>query len=442
VDPKRAHSPCGKRLFCAIVRSKWGNQNGNSGKKLKVQEIGCYPGKPSSEILAESGTTAPVKRPTLNQRLETEMWKCTSCGFENIDTTDKCSNCDRYNDQSQYHQQQRDIGIGNLEQHLLEMPYRDRQLICTIKPSSHSQIEFVRIFNGVAFAAFAVLAPGNAAVIAVSKIPGVSEQYEQFAHKISGRFWRAVSVIPGVSKIKNKLGEIERPFEEAAERVVEALPPRKQVDEFLNNRWESLRAYFKRRRGHFLRMPADVAEKLISFQAGHPLYDTVYAGHPLVPRIYITVASFHRYLFEEKFNELLTLLHDLGAVQVEIEHVRGYSTAITGGASFEASSLDLAASRSSRVSQSSEGRASARFLPSSTPHVSQSLVWLNYEPTWKNLGDRRLKGLTDIDIDLRYDDDFGINQDLTFKLKKQGLSLGGGFESHEQTTWKFKAKFS
>jgi len=73
------------------------------------------------------------------------------------------------------------------------------------------------------------------------------------------------------------------------------------------------------------KIPANVAEDVLQFPPGHPLYDTVYAGHPLKAPVYVPVAYFHRFLFQEKFNELLILLYSLGAVEVKIHYVRGYS---------------------------------------------------------------------------------------------------------------------
>ena len=70
-------------------------------------------------------------------------------------------------------------------------------------------------------------------------------------------------------------------------------------------------------------------------------------------------------------------------------------------------------------------------------------MWLSYEQTWKSVAEARLTGrLKEVDVELRYNDDYGINADLATKLSKLGLSLGGSFEGHEQTIYKFKATFS
>lgn len=386
-----------------------------------------------------------------------KMRKCTQCGSENTNGLEHCNNCGFSESQGMRDPPQgADVGRGDVEElDLLAIPYRDRQLLEIVKGATENpaeiRLEWVDILTGAAAGGFAVAFPaafpGAAIGVAASLIPGVSDKYEQFVHRLGGHFDKAMSGVPGFKKIEKGIESVERVVDKATEKVAEVLPARGQINDFLNSRANSLRTYFKKKPPErILRIPADLADKLICFQAGHPLYDTVYAGHPLVPRVYVTVASFHRYLFEDKFNELFTLLYSLGARQVEMNHVRGYSTAIDrkGGLSLPGvSGLDVTASGSRQLSQSSEGHLTAQFSPNGEPHIPQSLVWLPYEQTWKNVAEARLTGrLEEIDVELQYNDDYHIDKDLTINLSKRGLSLGGSFEGHEPTTWKFKAKFS
>lgn len=335
---------------------------------------------------------------------------------------------------------------------LLTIPYRDRQLLEIVKAgkeehSAEIRLEWVDILTGAVLGGlFPAAAVGIAAASLTSLIPGIGDKYGQLVDKLGGQFDKAISTVPGLEKIERGIESVDRFVGKATEKVAEVLPARAQVNDFLNRKANNLRAYFKKKTpGHILRISANLAEKIIRFQAGHPLYDTVYAGHPLVPRVYLTVASFHRYLFEDKFNELLTLLCSLGARQVEIDHVRGYSRMAAGKGGLTLPGLlgvDVGGSGSSYLSKSSEGHLTAQFSANAEPHIPESSVWLSYEQTWKNVADARLTGgLKQIDVELQYNDDYGINEDLTIKLSKLGLSLGGNFERHEQTIWKFKAEF-
>ena len=68
--------------------------------------------------------------------------------------------------------------------------------------------------------------------------------------------------------------------------------------------------------------------------------------------------------------------------------------------------------------------------------------WFEYEPTWKQIAEGRLSGgLKRIDILLRYEDDFGINAAIATSLEQLGFKIGGEFQKHEKTSWKFHGSF-
>lgn len=197
---------------------------------------------------------------------------------------------------------------------------------------------------------------------------------------------------------------------------------------------------------HFVRISADVAERIIQFPAGHPRYDMVYVGHPLRPAEYMPIATFHRRMFEDKFNELITLLSSLGATKLSISFVsnrkRRHKAAVSMNLVEE---LLTSVKGSVKVdsNSSSEGKFDADFIPVGAPSVPENLVWLDYEPTWQSVADTRLKaGLTKIDVALRYEDDFGIDAKLAIGLEGVGLSIGGEFTEFEQAVWTFQGTFS
>ena len=63
----------------------------------------------------------------------------------------------------------------------------------------------------------------------------------------------------------------------------------------------------------------------LEFPPGHPRLDTVYACHPASASTYYPLADFHRVVFEGKFAEAMTLLMALGAENIRVEHVTGWS---------------------------------------------------------------------------------------------------------------------
>lgn len=196
---------------------------------------------------------------------------------------------------------------------------------------------------------------------------------------------------------------------------------------------------------HLRKIRADLAERILSFPPGHPLYGTAYAGHPLKREVYTPLASFHRVLFEEKFNELLTLLWCLGATNVSIHYVRGYRDAF--GANAEVSlpadvPIKLGASAERQTGHNSEATLEAHFTPTGQPRVPDSTTWYPYERTWQKVAEARLSaGLKSIDLELRYDDDFGVSGEVAAGLSGVGFKLGGAFQKHERTRWRFHCSF-
>jgi hypothetical protein len=197
---------------------------------------------------------------------------------------------------------------------------------------------------------------------------------------------------------------------------------------------------------NLLRVRADLAERTFKFPPGHPLYNTVYVGHPLKPSVYTPLASFHHFLFEEKFNELLKLLWSLSATKVTINYVRGYRNAFDGsvGLSIPAEiPVKVGASFERKVSNHSEATLEASFNPVGSPRIPESTAWYAYEPTWQKIAEARLTaGLKAIDVELRYDDDFGVNSEVATTLLETGFKVGGDFQKHEQTSWKFHSSFA
>ena len=187
------------------------------------------------------------------------------------------------------------------------------------------------------------------------------------------------------------------------------------------------------------------ATSVLEFPPGHPLYETVYVGHPLRPTVYVPLASFHRACFDDKVNELFSLLIALGAASVTIRYEYGYrgttaantsiilpvQTPLTFGVGGRASSATGAA-----------GLLEARFNPTGTPQIPEECVWYPSEATWQNVARARLNGgLAEIDIELRYDDNFGIDTKVALSVTGIGFKIGGDFSKHERTLWKFHADF-
>ena len=182
----------------------------------------------------------------------------------------------------------------------------------------------------------------------------------------------------------------------------------------------------------------------LEFPPGHPMEKVIYVAHPVTPTVYFTAAQFHRVTFEHKFSEAIDLLMHLGATNIRVEHLRGWSR-------------DFAASMSAPLSQvgaeigieaGAKRQSTSRLLFEATlagetePKLPQSLVWYHHEPTWQSVANGRLKfGLRNFSLNVSYEDDFGVNAGLKIKATKAGLELGGTFEDHQATSWNIHGQF-
>ncbi len=172
----------------------------------------------------------------------------------------------------------------------------------------------------------------------------------------------------------------------------------------------------------------------------HPRDDTIYVASPVVRQEYTPLADFHRFTFENKFNELLRLLSHLGAKTIEVYHMRGW------GAEFAAHlGVHLSTSITAKVGaqrQTGQTLLYKAVLQGHTPSMPEDLKWYSNEQNWQQIVDQRLHhGLQLFSLHHTYTDDFGINTELRDKLKKVGIDLGGKFKGHTETVWRVTGEF-
>jgi hypothetical protein len=104
------------------------------------------------------------------------------------------------------------------------------------------------------------------------------------------------------------------------------------------------------------------------------------------------LADFHGYLFQQRVVEAMQMLRALGAVELDIEHIRGRSTMSEieeGRRSWTGSSGSWSNGRRRERSQ----QVLAHFeypVTAARPRLPGSLVWAMQEPLWMEIADARL----------------------------------------------------
>ena len=183
----------------------------------------------------------------------------------------------------------------------------------------------------------------------------------------------------------------------------------------------------------------------LTFPPGHPRDRVLYVGHPAVPTTYYAAAGFHHLTFEHKFAEAVELVMDLGATQLEVEHVKGWSDELAANLAVP---LPMAGAEAGLHAKQSRSHGSSALFKASlkgnaNPKLPDGLVWFPHEPTWQQLAEGRLKhGLTQFQLSVRYEDDYGIDAGLKLKAGNAGLELGGSFQEHESTVWRIEGNFA
>jgi len=177
---------------------------------------------------------------------------------------------------------------------------------------------------------------------------------------------------------------------------------------------------------------------------GHPRDRVLYAAHPAVSTSYIPIADFHRFTFEHKFSEILSILMHLGAKKVHVEHVCGWGHDFASKLSvgIPQAKINVGVSANKKSETSRRILYEAELEGSKSPELPDSLVWYKHEPTWQKVSEGRLRfGLKKFSLKLQYQDDYGVNAGLKIKAQKVGLDLGGDFQNHESTTWSINGEF-
>lgn len=76
------------------------------------------------------------------------------------------------------------------------------------------------------------------------------------------------------------------------------------------------------------------------------------------------------------------------------------------------------------------------------PTLPEGLVWFQHEPMWQSVAEGRLNyGSTDFRLEVAYEDDYGINANLSQKVLLTNTGLGGKFEEYKSTLWRMEGEY-
>lgn len=180
----------------------------------------------------------------------------------------------------------------------------------------------------------------------------------------------------------------------------------------------------------------------LKFPPGHAQEGVLYAQHPTQDEKYFPCASFHRFVFEHKFAEVIRILTALGATRIKVEHVTGWKRDFGANIQAPIEGVDTSASAGSNSNQDNSLMYEAEYEGHTCPTLPEDIAWYSHEPTWQSTAEGRMKyKLKKFNLVLSYTEDYGVNADLAAKAGKLNISLGGKFGEHTSTVWRIEGEF-
>lgn len=183
------------------------------------------------------------------------------------------------------------------------------------------------------------------------------------------------------------------------------------------------------------------------FPPGHPRRKIVYVGHPFLKQQYVPLASFHKVLFEQKVIEAMELLAALGATSLAVSQAVGTESsaklAASVGVPVQGAAVNVGIDGGRRQADQGSVLISATFLPRRPPYQPDGLIWYPHEEFWKSMTKLRLNnGLDTYRLEVNYEEDFGVNAQVSAKIQGVGLELGGEFKTLTSTKWVMSGTFA
>jgi hypothetical protein len=236
---------------------------------------------------------------------------------------------------------------------------------------------------------------------------------------------------------KDLVAGSDEEWKRAFAEVAEATSPPSLIPRGLE-----VRAHYKKARDKHLDLflLAQSEALQLDFPVGHPVHKVLYVGHPAAPRRYVAMGDFHRALFEHKVAETIRLLVGLGATDVEIEHVSGWTSTAEVGVNVAGLGGVETEHKKARG-----GRVMTKLIlrPRREPHIPDDLVWYGGEPLWQAIAQARLDAnLESFELDIKYTDDFSVNAKLSATVRGIGIEAGGTFTEHKETVWHLRGNFA
>jgi tetratricopeptide (TPR) repeat protein len=234
-----------------------------------------------------------------------------------------------------------------------------------------------------------------------------------------------------------KLAEMER-------RIITILPDFNekkdgfvQYPERANNVFMSL---YNKIPGHSIYHISGVS--IFKFPPNHPALFSTYAMCDVAPLTYVTLSSFHDYCRHLKYSAFIELCAALGAKEICLKYANINNQSVDLKADVTAPFLELGLDGSYQRNKETGEMIAYEYGEENKEIKDYDSPWIATEPTWASMiKGRHENALKSYNADFNYQDDFGINANLSAKFLGCGINIGGTFKDMTKITMKYKVIF-
>jgi len=184
------------------------------------------------------------------------------------------------------------------------------------------------------------------------------------------------------------------------------------------------------------------------FPPQHPQKGIVYCCPDYEPNFYIPLSNFHKHTLKLKESAFIEMCGHLGAKEILLIEETVDNTKIN--LDLEADNIPSQNGNASvgvktgyKNNKTNSGKVFFIFpKPPNHNFTKYENKWIESEPTWRTLQKVRLENkVSEYYTEFNYTEEMGITTDISGKLNKVGLNIGGSFNQFKKIERKFKVVF-
>jgi hypothetical protein len=202
----------------------------------------------------------------------------------------------------------------------------------------------------------------------------------------------------------------------------------------------------------YLEVPHEIASsELIWKGTVRPELNNFYIISPRNNKVYFPFEKYHSLAFEEKVNEAIRIMMHLKPRELLVVHEEGYGHGINTSTEVEAKAkmfegkgeVQLEKKTGKEVKFKASFQESKQLDWEKSIQLPDDLIWYPTEEKWRSIVEGVLThGLKQVDMEINYIEDFGVNAKLQADIMKQAnIKVKSDVTQFQKTSWNVIASF-